>query len=301
MRLLSNCLVCDSENNKLLYPSTYSGGLQEAHRYFLAERKASAHGDIRCCTSCGFMFTSPQFEEAEYDTIYSRIGTEARNRTVTGGAGAAATERRFRRLRELVAIHTAFDVPFLDFGCGDGDFLRVAGSNSGTGFEIGEPGTRTGLNGGKIFSGRFQNLAGTSDIPWESQSFAVAFDVLEHLPALLREIALLRRVIRPGGYLFVTVPDTGSVMARTARGRWNMLLLEHLWYFSQTTLDALLRRAGFLAIAHSSVPYDASVGHVAKRVGESFGLSGVVLPTRLGNIVVPVPAGVLFGAYRRKD
>jgi hypothetical protein len=189
----------------------------------------------------------------------------------------------------------------MDFGCGDGSFLRVAGGSSGIGFEVGEPGMRIGPNGNNILSGRFYDLAGTAAVPWESQAFVTAFDVLEHLPALPREVDLIRRIIQPGGLLFITVPDVGSLMARAARGRWNMLLLEHLWYFSSATLDEFLTRAGFLPLAHSSVPYDASIGHVAKRLGESFGLSGTSLPTWLRDIVVPVPAGVIFGAYRRKD
>ena len=274
--------------------------MQEAHRYFLAQREASAHDEIRRCASCGFTFTSRQFEESEYDIIYSRIGSADPNQAVCGGAGAIATERRYARLHALIAEYTGFDKPFLDFGCGDGSFLRVAASTCGIGFEVGEGGMRAGPNGSKILRGRFPDIAGTPDVPWDSQSFVTAFDVFEHLPALPREIDLIRRVIRPGGFLFVTVPDIGSVMARAWGGRWNMLLLEHLWYFDRTTLDALLKQSGFVPMTHSSVPYDASVGHVAKRLGESFGFSGAALPRWLRDIVLPVPAGVLFAAYRRE-
>jgi hypothetical protein len=40
MRILSTCLVCSNDKHRLLYPSTYRGTLQEAHRYFLAQREA---------------------------------------------------------------------------------------------------------------------------------------------------------------------------------------------------------------------------------------------------------------------
>jgi SAM-dependent methyltransferase len=201
----------------------------------------------------------------------------------------------------LIERHVGFNQPFLDFGCGDGSFLRVAASSLGTGFEIGDEGERTGPSGNRILRGRFDALAGSERLPRDSQAFVTAFDVFEHLPALRRDVALIRQVMRPGGHLFVTVPDIGSVMAQAAGARWNMLLLEHLWYFSRTTLDRFLALEGFVPVAHASVPYDASVGHVLKRLGESLSVRMPSLPAALRDAVLPVPAGVLFAAYRRVD
>jgi len=137
-------------------------------------------------------------------------------------------------------------------------------------------------------------------LPWASQAFVTAFDVFEHLSALERDVGLIHRVLRADGMLFVTVPDVSSLVARASGGRWNMLLLEHLWYFSASTLDRLLHKHGFGAIEHRSVPYDASVGHIAKRLGESASLRLPALPRWLNDRVVPAPAGVLFAAYRRR-
>ena len=71
MRSLDRCLVCGNADHRLVYPSTYHGTTEAAHEYFLARRRASAHGEIRRCNGCGFAFTSPQFEPAEYDQIYA--------------------------------------------------------------------------------------------------------------------------------------------------------------------------------------------------------------------------------------
>ena len=261
MRHLAQCLICASKTHRLLYSSTYSGGVAEAAHYFLAQRRASAHGDIRKCEQWGFVFTSPQFDISDYDFIYSTIGAEVVDGPNAGGAGEQATERRFRRLYDVISGLSDFRSPFLDFGCGDGAFLRVTGNANGTGFEIGSRGRRTGPNGSTIYCGNWPDLAGSA-IPWESQSFVTAFDVFEHLPNLDRDVDLIRRVIRPGGHLHVTVPDIGSTMAQIARGRWNMLLLEHLWYFNAETLDRFLNARGFTALAHHAVPYDASAEHV---------------------------------------
>lgn len=297
---LPDCLVCGSNASQLLHPSTYRGGVDGAHRYFLANRQATAHGDIRCCRDCGFTFTCPQFQDYEYDTIYSRLHENSVvDSSVASGPGDTANELRFKRLFGLIAAREDFANPFLDFGCGDGSFLRVAASAAGRGFEIGPPGQRSGPRGTVIDSGQWPAVAGSAALPWASQAFITAFDVFEHLPNLERDIELLGRVLAPEGRLYVTVPDIESPMARLTRGRWNMLLLEHLWYFSPATLDRFLARFGFRALAHVRVPYDASLAHVAKRLAETLGLPAPRLPAALAGRVLPVPAGVMFAAYRR--
>jgi hypothetical protein len=91
-------------------------------------------------------------------------------------------------------------------------------------------------------------------------------------------------------------------MARVAGARWNMLLLEHLWYFNARTLDRLLGRHGFASRGTSSVPYDAAVSHVVRRAAQSLGLgASLPLPPWLQRLVVPVPAGVLFAAYQKTE
>jgi SAM-dependent methyltransferase len=300
-RTIRECLVCGSRESTLLVPSTYHEGAGQAHRYFLALRETSAHGDIRRCTVCGFVFTSPQFDPAEYDAIYARVDRND-SAAAAAGPGAAATRKRFSRLKQRVAGHVEIGGPFLDFGCGDGDFLREAGSASALGFEIGPPAERAGPAGTTIVSGRWDQVAGSSRLPFGSQRFVTAFDVFEHLACLDRDLALIRRVLEKRGHLFVTVPDIGSAMARAAGARWNMFLLEHLWYFNAQTLDRLLGRHGFEPRGHSSVPYDAAVSHVVTRTAQSIGRRGSLrLPHWLQSLVLPVPAGVLFAAYRKTD
>jgi SAM-dependent methyltransferase len=297
-KTLDACPVCGDRRLPVLYRSTYRGGLDEAHRYFLARRKHTAHGDICRCGGCGFVFTNPQFEDHEYDTIYSRLHELSAGDEEPSGPGEIANAARFDRLRGLIARHEDFRQPFLDFGCADGSFLRAAGSAAGSGFEIGAPGQRPGPVGTTLYSGRWQEVAGSAALPWRSQAFVTAFDVFEHLPNLDRDVALIARVLQPGGRLYLTVPDIASPMARWSGGRWNMLLLEHLWYFAPTTLAKFLSRFGLGVENTSRVPYDASVAHTAKRVAESIGLRAPRLPRALTGAVLPVPAGVMFAACR---
>jgi len=298
MRQLTSCLVCAGENLTLLYPATFRATLEDAHEYFLANRKASAHEEIRRCADCGFIFTSKQFEESQYDQIYSRIARTNTEDSIDAGPGGPATQARLSRLKSMISTYVDLEQPFLDFGCGDGSFLQAVCSSTGTGFEVGAPCVRPGPCGSRIVMGAWPTVAGSTLLPWGSQNLVTSFDVFEHLCNLERDVTLIRRVLRPQGYLFVTLPDAQSPVARLSGRRWSMLLLEHLWYFSGKTLDRFMLRLGFAPITQRGVPYDASLGHIAKRLGETLHLKPPPLPRSIRDLVIPVPAGILLAGYR---
>jgi SAM-dependent methyltransferase len=300
MRKLTKCLTCGGSSLRLLYASTYNGTVAEAHEYFLANRKASAHGEISRCQDCGFVFTSAQFDEMQYDEIYARIHTAARGGSPNREAEEAASRLRFARLKTVIARYADLSCPFLDFGCGSGAFLTEVASPTATGFEVGAPAVRPGPHGSRLLSGCWRDVAGSNELPWSSQHSVMAFDVFEHLPRLEPDVELIRRVLRPNGHMFVTVPNVDSFIARLSGSRWNMLLLEHLWYFSARTLDRFLGERGFTPLANRSVPYDATVRHISKRLEESLKLRLPRLPRHIGEIVIPAPAGVLLAIYRRE-
>lgn len=72
------------------------------------------------------------------------------------------------------------------------------------------------------------------------------FDVIEHLPDPDRVFARCRACLRPGGHLFVTTPDIGSLMARALGRAWYYIdMAEHVALFDRTAIAAILDRAGF--------------------------------------------------------
>ena len=115
---------------------------------------------------------------------------------------------------------------------------------AGLGFEVGELGTHT-VGPSRIMTGRFFDLLGRRPFAGRAFDFITAFDVLEHLPNLDKYLHALGQLLVPGGRLIVTIPDAGSWMAMLSGRRWNMYLLEHLWFFDESTLMAFMARAGF--------------------------------------------------------
>jgi SAM-dependent methyltransferase len=138
----------------------------------------------------------------------------------------------------------------LEFGAGDGAFVsqfRARGANVDC-VEV-DRDLRTHLQtlGGKVF-GDIREVADAS------YDFIYSINVLEHVPDLVPEVAELRRVLRPGGTLFVFVP--------AFRILWTSLDTEvgHVTRFTRGSLVGALKGGGFDV---SSVCYFDSLGFPA--------------------------------------
>lgn len=90
-------------------------------------------------------------------------------------------------------------------------------------------------------------------VPLEEAAFeADAFDcvvashTLEHLLDPREVCFEINRILRPGGLLYVAVPNIRSLKAKLTGKYWEWILPEHLWYFSCHTLSALLMQTGFV-------------------------------------------------------
>ena len=123
----------------------------------------------------------------------------------------------------------------LEFGAGDGAFLsrfHAAGRDVDC-VEI-DPNLRLGLGGHgcRVFGNIREVESATYD-------YIYSVNVLEHIPDLVAEIAELKRVLRPGGVLFVFVPAFEML--------WTSLDSEvgHVTRFTRGSLRSALRRGGF--------------------------------------------------------
>ncbi|MHB8838154.1 MAG: class I SAM-dependent methyltransferase [Gemmatimonadaceae bacterium] len=69
---------------------------------------------------------------------------------------------------------------------------------------------------------------------------------LEHVPDPAATLALARRLLRPGGVLYVCVPNLHSLQAGIGGTRWCYAdIPHHVTHFSVRGLEAAMRRAGF--------------------------------------------------------
>jgi SAM-dependent methyltransferase len=121
----------------------------------------------------------------------------------------------------------------LEFGAGDGAFVKRFEAKGLTVdcVEI-DDGLRAELGSRKVF-------ATIQDVPDASYDFIYSVNVLEHIADLVTEVRGLRRVLNPGGILFVFVPAFNAL--------WTTLDDEvgHVQRFTKTTLRVALLESGF--------------------------------------------------------
>ncbi|HET8647778.1 MAG TPA: class I SAM-dependent methyltransferase, partial [Vicinamibacteria bacterium] len=102
------------------------------------------------------------------------------------------------------------------------------------------------------------------------------WDVLEHTTDPAAVLDRAHELLAPGGTLALSVPDYGSLAARAMGRRWVFLLTVHLYYFTRTTLAALLRRCGFEPLRFRPHLQTLELGYVAMRAQPYLGPLGAV-------------------------
>jgi 2-polyprenyl-3-methyl-5-hydroxy-6-metoxy-1,4-benzoquinol methylase len=132
---------------------------------------------------------------------------------------------------------------WIDFGCGNGGLVRYLRHHEdvdAVGYEEGAIASRAADLGIPV-SGRaaLASWNGTADV-------VTAIEVLEHTYDPVAELQTIRRLLRPGGLLFVT---TGNALSHaTHLDTWRYVVPEiHISFFEPRTLARALTEAGFRA------------------------------------------------------
>lgn len=228
-----------------------------------ASRKFRIRGhNFYKCGMCGLIFVSPRFDATSiYDADYFEGGTHGfgfSNYEIDKLASKGYFLRYLKWLKRLAKRESS---NLLDIGAANGFFVALAeheGFNA-QGIEVSasavEWARRLGRNVsvGKVEESEFQNYF----------HFVTALDVLEHIEdprIFLQEIS---RILIPGGYLLINVPDAGSMSAKITGKKWHALLPpEHWFYFNRKSLRHLLKSHGFLVVKERSISKSFMLSYV---------------------------------------
>jgi SAM-dependent methyltransferase len=192
------------------------------------------------CAGCRTVFQDPMPAASELPAFYP---SEYHSQT---GQGPVGTLRHKVRLRRLTSLAPG-DGALLDFGCGNGAFLRrAAAENPGReyyGFEIADRPEVLALDDGAVTIFRGDLDALLARLP--PCQIITMNHVIEHLPDPLRVVSALGARLAPGGLLEGQTPAAGSLEHRVFRTRWSGYHApRHTVVFSPSGLAILLARAG---------------------------------------------------------
>jgi 2-polyprenyl-3-methyl-5-hydroxy-6-metoxy-1,4-benzoquinol methylase len=219
-------------------------------------------GSIIRCDACGTVYRGSVVTGEEYDALYQNDSTMetpfylANKMASDPDVEPMPTYRRgLRRLEKLVRPGRLLDV-----GCSYGAFLQLARERGwqAKGVELSKTTAEFARveRGLDVFTGRVEEAS----FPDESFDAITLWDVIEHFDDPVATLAELRRILAPGGILFVftinqesLLNGVGHMLYRLSFRRWKHLMtlfydIHHNFFFSPRTVRSLLHRAGDLEV-----------------------------------------------------
>jgi SAM-dependent methyltransferase len=205
------------------------------------EHLGEKHGrDIGKCTVCGLIYT------LQYALDYGKLYTEG---SLYHAERIGHIPYRSRYLHDLHVAASRIEKlkhiqhpRSLDVGCANGAFVELMRDNGwrSEGLEL-NPGMAIWAT---------EHTGCTIHTSWETvrAPFQVItyHDVIEHVTDPIAELERARDHLTLDGLLILDTPDGGAPeFLADVLGNKHTKPLEHLWFFSQQSLEELLREAGF--------------------------------------------------------
>ena len=197
------------------------------------------------CAGCGHVVTRPEPRAEELAPLYGDEYYGPEHRRFRGPFETLTT--LFRRWRASHLDRRLARGTVVDVGCGRGlllDELRRRGW-SVVGTELSDEAAAYARDalGIPVLIGEFHRL----EMQPASVDAVVMWQTFEHMRHPNEVLRRAHEVLRPGGWLVVSVPNRESWQARFAGPQWLHLdVPRHLHHYGETGLRRMLERAGFV-------------------------------------------------------
>jgi 2-polyprenyl-3-methyl-5-hydroxy-6-metoxy-1,4-benzoquinol methylase len=260
--------------------------------------KHKAGMQIVRCLACGLVYVNPRLKA---EALHDHYNSDQSSRTQYYREVECADRKTFNEILDTVDRFFPARGTLLDVGPNIGTCLDVARSRGWevTGIEINEDAaeycrSERGLN---VVSG----ILGPGIFAPGSFDVVLMGDVIEHLPDPTETMRIVRRVLKPGGAVFISTPDIDGWAGRLLQ----IKPLEHLYYFSPLTIANLMTKVGLelgevgpLDRYHNitAMTHSTTFGGLFRLLGPAFRLMHSVA----GDVVARLPLRENLFAVARK-
>lgn len=255
-------------------------------------------GRILRCHTCSFGFRESRFTQEQLSDLYRKMDPKAYQAELRGRSRTAQ-----RHLKIVDPNGSGGHI--LDVGCASGLFLSMAAD---AGWQV------TGVEPSEIlYREALERLAGRGTVLplsleesnlGEQQFDAITlWDVLEHVVDPSETMKRCQSLLKPGGCLFLNVPDLDSFEARAFGRRWPLLLPEHLNYFNRRSLKICAEKSKLQLLRFGRRRSFFSVQYVFFRLSQhqipGAKLLARATQSRFGQLLIPVSLGETFAVFQR--
>jgi SAM-dependent methyltransferase len=178
----------------------------------------------------------------------------------------AERESRYYTFRRVVrSLGPGNGRTLLDVGAYCGYFLDVAreGGYAAEGMELSKWAADRARSLGFVVYGETLEARVASGARYD---VVTMWDVLEHTAAPRAELESAFQLLAPGGSLYLSTVDIGSLAARVMGRRWPWLMDMHLHYFDRSTIARLLGEVGFVDVTIGTYTYFVSFAYLSKKL-----------------------------------
>lgn len=263
------CYLCKGGRLRLRHRARVAGTQPEgAAAYNCTSFGHRSHPPIWGCEDCGMMFQWP---------IQSPDALLQAYQDVEDPLYVAEKDNRYHTFRRVLReLGPAQGRTLLDVGAYCGYFLDVA-REAGfrpEGLELSRwAGNHARGLGFTVHGVPLRELAAKG----LQYDVVTLWDVVEHFADPREELKDALKLVRPGGRVYLSTIDAGSLLARVMGGQWPWLMDMHLFYFGRRTLAMLLEEVGFHVTDARTYTHIISADYLLRKVGASFTPAAPVL------------------------
>jgi SAM-dependent methyltransferase len=217
-------------------------------------RTCSISGDkfyVNRCLECRAVFLTPRPSREQLDRIYDDSYYGEGRGKFAGYIEKVLDRFRFARGRK-VSKYVGPPAKILDIGCGNGRFLGylIKHGFDGYGTEL----LGNAANRAAEIPGLKLKVGHLSEVEFGENLFdcVCLWHVFEHLTEPKETLQIIRRILKPGGYLMMSLPNIASFQSKLFRGNWLHLdPPKHLFFLEAPDLISELKEFGFKLISRS--------------------------------------------------
>jgi len=211
------------------------------------------------CQNCGLKFVWPIPSPKEIEPFYRQYWRKKsfRGEKALGYLSYLAEKESFLDyFRKVFRQINPAPGRVLDIGCGPGFFLKIAQEKGWQvwGLDLSKEAV---VEARKILKTRRIYRKTLNDCNFLPNFFdlVVIFQTIEHAQSPLELLKKARKILKPRGLLLLTTPNTSGWQAKIMGRHWfSYRHPDHFWFFSQKSLEILLRQAGFAKIRKGKDP-----------------------------------------------
>ena len=227
---------------------------EEAHFYFEKFQRK-----IFSCQTCGLKFVWPIPKPKEIEFFYRQYWQKKsfRGEKALGYLSYLAEKESFLDYFQKVFRQiNLLPGRVLDIGCGPGFFLKIAQKNGWQVWGL-DLSAEAVTQARKILKTRriYQQTLEKSKFLPNFFDLVTIFQTIEHVENPLLLLKKVRKILKPKGVLLLTTPNASGWQAKIMGQRWfSYRHPDHFWFFSQKSLEILLKKAGFVKIKKGKDP-----------------------------------------------